>query len=213
MAYPANSGRAVISGFSPSEIWEFGFGLTGMSITSQVDADTAASAIASTLSTTALSQLRALLTSSDQGFTGVKLYCYPTGGTKAAYIGSHGITPSAGTSSNVNPLQVAMCVTLLTGAAGRRNRGRCYLPAGGATITSGHQFDTTTTTSIATGLAAFFSALNAASNPGGKVSVISQTSSAGRQVLSVAVDQRPDVQRRRANKQPGNVVETHAVTP
>lgn len=104
--------------------------------------------------------------------------------------------PTAGTGTAVKPPQVALCLTLKTGFAGRANRGRMYLPAtGGALVPTGGNL-TTVCTAIATligGISSDFSStLGTAVGP--------VVGDAHHLIVSVKTDNVYDTQRRRRNK-------------
>jgi len=113
---------------------------------------------------------------------------------------THNITPIPGTGTSNHPMYVALVVTTQTGRAGRRNRGRMYLPATGATMASAGLFSSTQRDSVVDTLAARLSAVNALSDTA-TVAVISSVGTTAHPILTVSADQRPDIQRRRANRQ------------
>lgn len=130
---------------------------------------------------------------------------YPEGGPTAQFIGEFRVhTP--GTASGNLPNQVSMVASTRTGQAGRRHRGRMYLPAGGVTLTpTDSEFGTSEITNAASAVATFFSAINTQGGapPQGpeQVVVLSKVAGTALPVTSVIVDSRPDIQRRRANQQ------------
>lgn len=150
---------------------------------------------AATLSTVLKSRMS--VTTRQLGFKGY----YYNGGTSAIYatdkpfsspiVGSSGGSPL--------PLQTAVVATLLTGASGRRNRGRMYLPVNAVSLSTAHELTTTDVDALANAVKDWFAVLNASGdNP---VQVVSVAGSASRPVTQVRVDSKPDIQRRRANKQ------------
>jgi hypothetical protein len=104
------------------------------------------------------------------------------------------------------PLQVCMVATLITGAAGRRNRGRMYLPANGIGFGS-HEFPNARVDAVCQALAAWLDALNTLD---GSAVVVSQAGTSKRAITQVRVDSKPDIQRRRANAQVAS--HTHTAT-
>lgn len=143
----------------------------------------------------------------DQQYTQLRAYWYATTGDKATFITESTFAPAqVGTSGTDHalPLQIAWVATLLTGAAGRSNRGRMYFAAGGAQPSAGHQQSAADTTGLSADLADWFSTISASAPP----VVVSRTLSTSRPILDVRVDSILDVQRRRAGKQ----VATSSVT-
>lgn len=107
-----------------------------------------------------------------------------------------------GQGSSALPNQVSFVVTKLTGAPGRANRGRAYLPglAQGAIGTDG-QMSSANIALLVNAYASWLEAVHAdATNPGVAV-VSSSVKGANRLITDVSGDSRFDVQRRRANKQ------------
>lgn len=137
-------------------------------------------------------------------FTG---YFYASFPGPATYQ-SHAPVPGApGTASSAAmPDQCCLVCTLLTGAPGRRNRGRMYLPLGAATLDTNAELDTSVPIGGATAVAHLARALNA--SPLGLVaSVVSSVGSTSRPITDIGSDTRVDIQRRRANHQGPNVKE------
>jgi len=147
----------------------------------------------------------------DTVLTSVKAYSYPAGGPIAAHVASQGLASGhTGTGTNPHPLQTSAVVTLRTALQGRRNRGRMYFPANGCAM-AGNRFSSTPMATLATQIGALFTGLNASLLPLGTVVVVSQAATATHPVTSVSTDTRPDIQRRRADKQPIGIVTTQAV--
>ena len=101
------------------------------------------------------------------------------------------------------PTEVAVCATLLTGAPGRRARGRVYL--GGlsqAALAGDGRVVAQGTQNLATGLARFFSEMDSDASGvlGFNALVLSRVGGSVRVVTDVAVGDVFDVQRRRRNK-------------
>jgi len=211
MPYPLLSARCQLVGASTGgEIFETGFGLASPVPGDESDANAIAASIATSFTTNLLANIVPLI-SPDFSYTGVRVYFYVNGGDTATLIGTAPIAGAVGTSTQPGPLQCCMVATLNTGAAGRRARGRMYLPANGVGFTAAHQFPTTRTQPLVNSLAAFFEDINA-DGISGQASVISLAGTAARPITSISIDQRPDVQRRRANKQSGGTVETATVS-
>lgn len=188
---------SLIGSISGGEIFDTSFWVEGPVIAS----DTAANAFALTcknaIDTAANSALRALI-GSTTSYDQCRVYCYPDGGPSATFIGSALFSGFIGTATgNILPYQSCMVITLHTGFAGRRRRGRMYLPANGAVLGS-HQFNGTNVSNVCTAMAAAFTAINA-SGAGTRVSVMSQVGDGlVTHVNEVAVDSKVDIQRRRA---------------
>lgn len=198
MPIPSGYSRVVIVGtLNASETFETGFWVH-LAPTSQTDNDDLANSIASTFTLNAYPSLKQLITPAD-AFTEIRVYSYPSGGPTAAFISSATLGTSPGSGAGALPEQVCMVITTTTGAAGRRNRGRLYLPATGAQLVAAKTFMTATVDAGVGGIAALFTSL-AAGQP--VPSVVSQVGSSGRPITEVHGDNRPDIQRRRANKQP-----------
>jgi hypothetical protein len=186
------------------EVWQTGFWFTGSAPTSNAGAAAVAQAEFSSEGTTTSSSFWNVFkshTPSSVTLTAVIVYSYPNGGTQAQFIGQSAGTPLAGTGATTAlPNQVSMCMSLLTGQAGRSYRGRMYLPPLlGAEVTATGLWVTTTAASIANVWGVKFTNFNAASGFG-KVAVVSQKRTSATQVLQLRIDYRPDVQRRRANR-------------
>jgi hypothetical protein len=150
--------------------------------------------------------------STQQKYTEIRLYSYPEGGPTASFIGSAPITTGTGTSGTFNATQIAMVVSLRTAMAGRRHRGRMYLPAAGLASATQHQWTQTQCDDVATAMGNFFSAVNAIGTFGAVV-VLSQVGAGEwENVSEIRVDSKPDIQRRRANKLLPSFTSLHTVT-
>lgn len=198
MSIPSLTTRVQVRGHFPgAEIFEWGYWLGGAPV-SQDDANNLAAA-QKTLFDSALKTLLLPHINADSGYDEIRVYAYPTGGPSAAFVGSAALG-YAGTGSTTcnNPLQVALVVTLLTGLAGRRNRGRLYLPYQLSTGLTNHQLTQSQINPIGTAFADFAGGQNV----GQQISVVSQVGAGAQNpITAVKVDSRLDVQRRRANKQ------------
>ena len=137
------------------------------------------------------------------GFDELRVYAYPGGGPTADHVSTAPMA-AAGTNASINqPYQSAVVCSLRTGFAGRSRRGRMYFPNRSLPAGSTGLLTAATVNTVADDLAAFFTAVNGiALTSGGNPSVVvvSQTHSDSQIVETVAVDTRPDIQRRRANK-------------
>lgn len=136
-----------------------------------------------------------------------QLYCYPNGGRVAAASGQKAITGGTGAgSSGFFPNQVSRVVTLRTNKLGRSYRGRVYLPC-----TIGSALNLGLFSNDATPLLQAFAdyqsqlQLSTIAPVGGGLQIVVASSrvGAGTYVNAFSSDNRPDVQRRRANKMTG----------
>jgi len=198
MAIPANVARIALVGTQAGEdVFETGFWVAGLPIASAAEANEAAAdvkaAIVASTFPAAFENLVNITTVIDQ----VRVYAYPAGGPTATWIGAaaYGL---AGTKPVVLPLQVACCMTLNTGMAGRSKRGRMYLPANAVGVSDVSHLTATPVNAARVGLADAMSRIN---DIGDFVQcvVVSQTLSSFAPIVSVSSDLKPDIQRRRAN--------------
>lgn len=145
----------------------------------------------------------------NSGYDAVRVYAYPNGGTKSTWVAeaSLGAVPGGGT--QVMPLQLCLVLTLRTPQVGRSNRGRMYLPGDGLQLSGqNNQIVSTLATGAAQDMVAIFNAVNAMTIGGGNpvVSVVSFTETRSSPVTTITVDNKPDIQRRRANRQAHSIV-------
>lgn len=200
MAIPLGYSRNVIHGtLEGGEIFEWGFWIAAAP-TDAAAASAQASAIATAYTSAVAtgSPAHALMSTGD-AITEVRVYSYPTGGPNATYVGTAPLS-EAGSGTSTCPNQVAVCVTLETGLAGRRNRGRVYLPATHPGTLVAGQLGSATVTAVALFMQKFLQNVN--SGVGQPVVVLSQVASLANDVTVVRIDSRLDIQRRRANRQP-----------
>lgn len=212
MAIPAETVHVQFRGHLPgSEEWQWGFWLAGTNITSEADANALANDVVGAFAVEAQATVAGLMDPL-AGIDEVRTYCYPTGGPTALYIGSADYNiVGTGASSSRLPLQAALVVSLRTGFAGRRARGRLYLPCHRIALGTDYQLSNTTTDVVADDMSDFFTNLNALTGVG-TVSVVSQVGAGqARAVTSVIVDSRIDIQRRRAGDQVPTVTSTQPV--
>lgn len=198
MAIPSGVSKVQIYGtlLGGQEIFETGYWI-GQAPGSDADSNTLAEELAADFELNGWPSMQDTLKSGDY-WRGVKLYSYPTGGPRATHIGLYALpTPLAGDGAGEHPLQTCLVTTLLTGFAGRRNRGRMYWPARGADIQGG-KFTQAMVDKVVQGWAAHFTSVNNTSR--GPVVVVSPTGSARRDATLTKGDDLPDIQRRRANK-------------
>jgi len=198
------------------EIWESGFWMNDTGVTNESTANAQAEIVGAELnasdSSGALRIWLANLTGTGVTFEYVKCYAY-TGGSTAAFIGTYTLpTPrEGGATGGRMPNQVAAVVSLRTGFSGRRNRGRMYLPLNEVALGADGNIDSGLVDTVLTAWATAFTDLNA--GDAGKVVVVSQVGDSFKPVTSVVMDSRPDIIRKRANKQTIDHVGTQAVTP
>lgn len=143
--------------------------------------------------------LKSLMTSGDQ-VTGVRFYDYPALGSPARVVGASTAGSQAGTGSNYQAPQVAVVASLLTGLAGRSNRGRIYIPYTGGQVNATLRLSTTPS-AIATTVANWLSLLRTRTYAGSPVTPIVASATGSRpQIQTVRVDNVLDTQRRRRDK-------------
>jgi len=131
-------------------------------------------------------------------FTGVTAYELDEETGSATDVAEAGFTGVAGTSSNpALPPNVAMCVSLLTGAPGRSKRGRLYMPAPQRDIVAtGGLIPAVTQTTLATFWRETLEGINGGTL-GFECVVYSRALSASRRITQVRVGQVFDSQERR----------------
>lgn len=138
-----------------------------------------------------------------------KTYYYPAGLAVATESGSKAITPDPGTNVGFCPPQIALVVSLHTGFAGRRNRGRAYLPTPCNLTTNGHT-SSAVTSHTATNFAKYLTDVNAMTV--GSLSFNACIGTFNAPILtSVSVDDVVDTQRRRRDKQVATVTSTATI--
>lgn len=139
----------------------------------------------------------------------MKTYFYPAGSSAATVSGFKTITPDFGITTIYEAPQVALVASLETGLAGRKNRGRNYLPAGGTNIAPGRALPGIVT-ALSVRWAAYITALNAMTVGALSFKVCIGTGSTPL-VTDVRVDNILDTQRRRRDKQVASQVVDTAV--
>lgn len=201
MTIPGNTTKVVLEGHLPNgEMFNTAFWLAGEPPTSAVAANTLASAIsAAFIAGLAPAGSPGALLRSTSGYDKCKVYAYPSGGPTAFYVGEAPMVRTGSGSTAILPNQCALVLTLRTGFAGRRWRGRMYVPINGQALQADSQLDQTTLDGFTTWWKNFFQSVNAIS-PGGVVSVVSQVGTGNTaSVTTVTADSRLDIQRRRAS--------------
>jgi hypothetical protein len=136
--------------------------------------------------------------SSGSSYDSITTYSYLDNTGKATFVGHTVLATSTGVTAQNLPDQCCLVATLLTGNAGRRNRGRMYFPLQVATLTSG-QVSSTLTSGFATWLSSFFTHVNSTLGTQ-HIVVLSQIGGTSHTVNAVQVDSKIDIQRRRADK-------------
>lgn len=205
MSIPVGCTRVVHYGALPGgEVWNTGHWMIGTGI----DSNTSANAIAAQL-TLAMTDSGAPwgtsgiqnINSAGVTYKGAKVYHYMTGGPAASFQGeSINLTPPAGTAgAQTMPDQCAVCVSLLTEASGRQNRGRMYLPINSATLPASGQLGTGTNTQYVTALKVYLQKATFRI-PGSSIVVMSNVGSHTTGVTRLRADTIVDTQRRRTNK-------------
>lgn len=217
MPAPAGAVRVVFHGTAPGgEIWETGFWMTGTGVDSQDDANSLAQILVAEFDASdgsgAMRITMQTIVGAEYHWLSIRTYAYPAGGTVAQFIGENVLTtPRPGLHGTVLPNQCSAVLTLLTGAAGRSARGRMYLPCTALNLQTSGQAAPSDIAPVAAAWATAFTDINASTT--GKIVVVSQKLVAARQVTSVRMDTKIDIQRRRANKQLAVATSTDAVTP
>ena len=219
MAIPSGVYHVVFGGaLAGGEVWESGFWVQGGLPGSLAEANATANLWWGQLigegagdSSNALNVTKAQLWSIDITITYVKVYVYTSGGPHADLIGEYTEAFTPGTAARSWPNQMCLVVSLRTGHAGRSYRGRMYLPAGVGSLTTVGNYATSAATAIADAWALCFTDWNAVEG-NGIPCIVSRVASAATNISEVIVDTRPDIQRRRANKQVITAAETASVT-
>lgn len=205
MAIPAGVVRVVLHGNLPGgEIWETGFWMDQTGVTNASLADALAEIIAGTLNANdesgALAQMALEFWSQGMNWTEVRVYGYPTGGPRAAFVGQFTLAaPVAGSGTNQFPNQVALVLTLNSGQAGRSFRGRMYIPMGKGALDNMAELSPQLLSDFVTTWRTFFSDVNVSAT--GRFVIVSATRSVATPLSAVKADSRLDIQRRRGNQQ------------
>ena len=212
MAIPADSTRVVFVGhLGSSEQFNVSFWLTGAAPISDASASDEANIHATDFASSTLDTAMASLLSADCGVDKIQVYGYVSGGSRATSVGQKVLTtPVVGTGSGNHAFQIALVATTLTANSGRRTRGRMYFPACGISPAT-HVAPTAVVDALSLGLSDFFTKTNA--NPAiGRVAVVSSTSTSAARITTIRVDNKIDIQRRRANKQGSNYAKVTTVS-
>jgi len=197
MSIPTGVSRWVLQGhLANGEIFETGW-WEEFAPDTETAANSAAEAQWGTFKSSCETALVATLPAT-AGYDGLKVYSYPVGGPGASVIGNSTSSGFAGSASTSNADQLAMVITTLTGQAGRSKRGRMYLPATGVAPANGFM-TAATCTAVVNAVANFFRVLVAGSTD--PVVVSQKGAGSAQHIVAVRVDQRYDIQRRRANRE------------
>lgn len=214
----ANLTKWVLKGTGVSEEFQLGWYIKDSGIRSPEDADDVLGLFSDHVDDgdSGIESLVTLLYG-DQQYNEVSVYYYPTSSDPATIVAHKAIGPVVGTGAVApQPLQAAACVTTHTARSGASYRGRMYVPVGGVVLATGHVFTSTQLDNALAGCAGVMgTARNADINHSGSsalISVYSPTLGVATQINSLSVDNRPDIQRRRANSQPLAGVRTTVVT-
>lgn len=201
MAYLDASTRYVFHGVDASgEIWATGFWTQANATGGVEQLQINLAEVLTVWSATAKDVWRSLIQASSK-YAGITAYAYDSTHSTAIHVADVAVLAAdgIGTGGGLLPLQVCMVNSLRTAVSGRANRGRMYLPAHGADLTN-HLFTSAKCDAVADATRDFFEAVNDSSILG-TAAVFSKTYSHANDVDRVIVDNRPDIQRRRANQQ------------
>lgn len=130
---------------------------------------------------------------------------------------THNITPIPGTGTSNHPMYVALVVTTQTGLAGRRNRGRMYLPATGLAADATNGLQNGSPAAYANNIASWLNNRAAWATGATWIAsinpvVMTQTGSTPQQINNVRMDNKFDTQRGRENKIIATVTANATVT-
>lgn len=212
---PAGVCRMVMYGTLPGgEIWNAGY-FIDIPASSPTEASSFATTAFTVLSdgtgTHFGARLAAKWLHNGSTFAGVKCYSYNSAGTHATYKGqsSGGALVGTALGSLTNPTSVVLTVN--TALAGSTHRGRIYMPAVGQIPDTINGYFPST--DVANLCAAFATDIKTASNfsTQAHLIVVSQKLTSFMPAVSISVDQRPDTQRRRANRQAKGTRSTTAI--
>jgi hypothetical protein len=202
MPYAAGTVKCAIGGdLAGGEVFSYNLAFRGDASWDQTRLDRLNGAVAAGLE-------NAFLTTAVRGhfspttkWQSIRCYLY-TGGTAAALISEQSGLNLAGTAAPASlPNQIAEVVTLLTGLPGRRYRGRLYLPPMSVGVVSGDGQNTTAITDTCEALRSMIQGIKDLADDGAPLVVASLKNGSMRDVSSITIDSRFDVQRRRAYSQ------------
>lgn len=202
VAYQAGTVKVIVGGTLPGgETFAWGYQCLGDPSMTQTQLDSFQGGFVAALTNNFLTTGVKALFSTNTTYRSVKSYLYG-GGSNTILQSLTNITPVSGSSASAAlPNQCAIVVTLKSGIPGRSNRGRAYLPMGCAGILANDgQLTSTQAGTIATAFASMLTAVKSGIAPIQPV-VASPTHGSSKNLVSVSVDTRFDVQRRRARSQ------------
>nr|CRY97391.1 hypothetical protein [uncultured prokaryote] len=211
MPLPGLSSRFSFVGTLPGgEVFDTSFWLQAYAPESQAEAQATTEDIAASFVSNALASCKPLM-STFTVIESLKGYFYPEGGTAATYVTNAPIASGTGSGGALHPNQVGLVLTLRSVSPTRSGRGRMYWPMQGCLLTAGGLNNTSYVNTWVDSMADFFSDIHDVVT-GADVAVVSVTQGVSRVVTSVSADPRPDIQRRRANKQTTGTVHTAVIT-
>lgn len=206
MGIPAGSIKISLNGSLPGgEIWNTGWWIYGPTLDVSAAASTAANiwSIMSASTGTHLMNALKVLWQTSCAFTGVKVYSYADTTGVASVVGSATGTAVTGTGTKpVQPDQECLVVTLRTALSGSHRRGRMYMPVNGAALDGGGLFSALDVGTVLDGLKADLALVGADPHLSGFPPVVlSKVLGATTPITAISADLRPDIQRRRSNRQ------------
>lgn len=184
------------------DTFQFGFGVEDSTGTTQDVANGVATSFTSSFTQTIGGGTLKAQYAPSTSFTKVSVYRRSkTPGGPADELAEAALTGLVGSGSNTPlPPEIAICVSLLTGAPGRSNRGRMYMPAPSSTTANAvGQLSSAAPALFAGWAAAFFGDVNTVA----RTCVLwSRKNALSRAITQVSVGNQFDVQRRRQNSTP-----------
>jgi hypothetical protein len=140
------------------------------------------------------------INAADTGLYYARSYWYPAGTDKAQLVGEAPVIgTNVGNGSNQMPTTVALVVSTKSGLPGRSRRGRMYLPATSVALTN-HQLGQQQVGALAGSIATMFDTMNSTVFAAGSLNCVIAAADIPIPITSVAIDSRPDTQRRRGDK-------------
>jgi hypothetical protein len=200
MPIPSGYSRTVISGHMPNgEIFQTGFWCDEAPSTQAATQTQAADFAEDLTGSWGNAHTISGMLSTDTGIDLVTAYSYLDGSGKATYVGESTVSLAGTVSAPTMPNQCAVAMTLQTGMAGRRHRGRMYWPVNAGALNNG-ELSNTAVSNAALWLSALITAWNARLGDQ-HVVVLSQVAGTSAPVTAVRVNSTIDTQRRRAASQ------------
>lgn len=202
--------KCVVEGAVLADTWSFGFYIQCASpVANADDMATLVQAwdvsMSGDESPSAYAQIQKMI-SADSTITRIAMYFYPDPKQPALLQAEKGKN-LVGTGPASEMLQQALCVTINTGRSGSRHKGRIFLPAFGrqptAHVADQGLLDFAALAAVDTMTSALAACRAHDPGDGSRVVVYSPTGDTVTNVTTVSLDNRFDVQRRRANKQNG----------